>query len=94
MKDYQTALLDIIESFLANKLDGNAFEDAFTTIYDFEEPDNGIEGNNERYFELVRAYLTRFTSLPDDVREYPGFYMDEPTLKAKIIATKENIFDN
>ena len=94
MKDYQTALLDIIESFLANKLDGNAFDEAFSGIYDFEEPDNGIDGNYQNYFELVRAYLTRFTSLPDDVREYPGFYMDEPTLKAKIIATKENIFDN
>ena len=94
MKDYQTALLGIIESFLENKEDGNAFEEAFTTIYDFEEPDNGIDGNYQRYFELIRGYLERFSSFPSEQKEYPDFYINEATLKTKIVETKGKIFEN
>lgn len=94
MKDYKAALLSTIDSFLTHKEDAKTFEKAFTGIYDFEEPDNGVDGDYQRYFELIRAYLERFSALNKDEQQHPGYFINETELKTKIIEAKEKIFDN
>jgi hypothetical protein len=70
-------LIQIIERFLKKEINGDTFEQEYSTIYDLDETDFFEEENG--YFSKIREILTHFTPFEEDIR-LSKYYIDDKEL--------------
>ena len=77
-------LRDLIDKFLEKELDGDAFENQYSDIFDFEDIDEtGLD-----YLSSVREQLEHYSSSEEDLKVHSDYYISESQLRDKIAELK------
>jgi hypothetical protein len=84
-------IYQLIEMYLAEKIDEAAFCSDFVPSYDLElDYDTLTEEEHSAFSELGKV-ASRFSEFEEDIKKYPGIYFTKEELKKNIIETKEKL---
>ncbi len=84
-------IYQLIDMYLAKKIDEITFCSDFVSSYDLELDYETLTEEEHIAFSELGKIASRFSEFEEDIKKYPGIYYTKDDLMQKIIETKEKL---
>lgn len=93
-KNNKNFIYNIIDMYLAGKIDASTFCDEFYYSYDLELDHDFLNENEKKVFSDLGKVVDRFSPFDEDLKKYPKVYFSEKELKKCILDSRDKLDDS
>ncbi|MGE0198246.1 MAG: colicin immunity domain-containing protein [Simkaniaceae bacterium] len=81
----------IIEMYLSGNINEEVFCERFHDSFGVEIDSRCFSIEEEKIFEDLNSIVRRFSSVKEDLKQYPGFFYNEKQLRDKVTETQKKL---